>query len=956
MLGGLRFRPLGWLVAACTSAGIAVAMVVAAPSGASGEKVYESETTAECIIAPGVLNEPGTITIKETASGPSEVAQGEQFQLNNSKITVTTPAKWGEDLFGIGARQARGFVTDSELETEQATPSPLNIATPPEFATGLPFTTPVKNEAVTFTVPSASRTFVAGPVTVTGASGNLVVKYDPVAGFVKTGARSYESTHKGIQFEFNGYSEPEPGKFEEIIGPLETSCSEPKASVLSETPIVPATVTSCGPLASTTTSTTSGPPAATTTITTTGAFTGPPTSTAAITTSCTTTRTCPSVTSVSSSVTVEPAQGPASGGTTVILSGPGVEHAESVSFGPKGVSFERLPNGDLRVVTPPGRGKVRVTTSGVVIVAPPGCPQERYDGHGTFTYEPVGGTAGEKMVDLGTLGGEESEAQAVNDAGQVVGTARTESGYNHAFSWTQSGGMVDLGTLGRTESRALAVNDSGQVVGVAYNCPLEGGECSSPRAFSWTQAGGIVDLGTLGGSDSEAVALNGHGEVVGYAETSSGHRHAFSWTQAGGMVDLGTFGGQNSRAEGVNEAGEVVGAAEMSNNDEHAFSWTQAGGMVDLGTLGGGESFATAISRSGQIVGDSMPSSANRNRHAFSWTRAGGMVDLGTLGGNESYAHAVNDSGQVVGSNQTCPEPPEFGACGSQLAFSWTPAGGMVGLGTLGGNESDAVAVNDSGQVVGQARTCSGGECPSRLAFSWTPAGGMVDLGTLGGNDSFANAVNDSGQVVGRADTSLGTGQAVLWNTAQVEKAQYKNWVLSGSLSDRRLAQTIALPTGSTFSGSGEVNQATGAGSVSGKLAIPPFTAPLKLFGVLPVKLGMTLSPEGSIAGTVAKSETISGDETLTVPVKLGMGVTSVSLPGLKIPTTCATAEPLSLSLVDNLTREELLTKGWSFAGTTTLPRFKCEGFLGPIVGFLLTALISGPENPYAIKVTAPSG
>ena len=56
------------------------------------------------------------------------------------------------------------------------------------------------------------------------------------------------------------------------------------------------------------------------------------------------------------------------------------------------------------------------------------------------------------MIDLGTLGGASSGAEAVNDSGQVVGGSQTASGANHAFLWTQAGGMVDLGTLGGTFS------------------------------------------------------------------------------------------------------------------------------------------------------------------------------------------------------------------------------------------------------------------------------------------------------------------------------------------------------------------------------------------------------------------------------------------------------------------------------------------------------------------------
>jgi probable HAF family extracellular repeat protein len=375
-------------------------------------------------------------------------------------------------------------------------------------------------------------------------------------------------------------------------------------------------------------------------------------------------------------------------------------------------------------------------------------------------------------LDLGTLGGSQSFATAINDSGQVVGWADTGTQL-HPFLWTATGGMTDLGTLGGSSGVAVAINKNGQVVGNSYNAGGAG------EAFSWTAAGGMVNLGTLGGCSggpptqtcSSATGVNDFGQVVGTGYTAAGMQHAFSWTAAGGMVDLGTLGGPYSSAAAVNNNGQIVGSSYTAAGQGHAFLWSAAGGMVDLGDMGTGQgSQGTALNDGGQVVGI-INSAFGRNQHAFSWTAGGGMIDLGTLcGSGNSGADAVNNYGQVVGWAYSCSP----GMAPANHAFSWTVSGGMIDLcGTNScinnGGQSEAMAVNTGGEAVGYGAgtyfNAGNGD-----AFSWTQTGGMVDLGNLG-NVSRAEAINSVGQAVGFAQISINGScacyeHAVLFQTA----------------------------------------------------------------------------------------------------------------------------------------------------------------------------------------------
>jgi probable HAF family extracellular repeat protein len=175
------------------------------------------------------------------------------------------------------------------------------------------------------------------------------------------------------------------------------------------------------------------------------------------------------------------------------------------------------------------------------------------------------------MIDLGSLGGVAGGPSALNNRGQVVGQSSDAADPAACFTGNDpdnclpflwdDGKLTNLNThtIGGNPLTANAINDAGEIVGTAL-FPNQ----TVPHAYLWKD-GVAKDLGTVNGDCfSEAFAINSRGQVVGQSfscVTQLGR--TFLWDD-GTMIDLNMFvprgsGLQLVEAVAINDRGEIAG-------------------------------------------------------------------------------------------------------------------------------------------------------------------------------------------------------------------------------------------------------------------------------------------------------------------------------------------------------------------------------------------------------------
>jgi probable HAF family extracellular repeat protein len=293
--------------------------------------------------------------------------------------------------------------------------------------------------------------------------------------------------------------------------------------------------------------------------------------------------------------------------------------------------------------------------------------------------------------------GTAAAAQALNDAGQVVGWLSVD-GVSSAILWEDGLPSVLEPLPGHHACAAYGVNDAGLIVGwseddeyvqhavlwdrgqaVALPCPDPDASCTAvainaagdiagvmtpagDRAILW-RAGAPILLDPLPGDTSCASkAIDDAGLVIGWSR-GSGPVSPAIWDQGQVIPLLTSIKHQDGAANGINRAGQIVGflATPEPELDPLPFvlaavRWErQDGAGWEMSTLAPApdqrepvDSEAMDINEAGQIVGVVWNSSASAYR-AVLWEGYARTELSAPAPDEKTMATAINEAGQVVG-------------------------------------------------------------------------------------------------------------------------------------------------------------------------------------------------------------------------------------------------------------------------------------------------------------------
>jgi probable HAF family extracellular repeat protein len=267
-----------------------------------------------------------------------------------------------------------------------------------------------------------------------------------------------------------------------------------------------------------------------------------------------------------------------------------------------------------------------------------------------------------QAVELGTLGGDESVANDINDLGHIVGWARNASTTRRAFLY-RNNSMQDITFGWNTVAEARGINNLTQVVGNFRS--VEG---DPTHAFYWDEVEQFELLDEVYpdeppdvcGTGADAAAINDSGVItgthfVGCSPPYPDYPHPSRWSSWSGTVEHISHPMVDGFAADINATGAIAGWGTQHPGDFHdGFLWNA--GIYESAPipLGPQPVFAPSlrlfgVNDQGLVVGEVI---AGGNFRAIIWNGSSLFSAVLPVQTGSSSAYEINNQRFSVGNGR----------------------------------------------------------------------------------------------------------------------------------------------------------------------------------------------------------------------------------------------------------------------------------------------------------------
>ncbi|MGR3311482.1 MAG: hypothetical protein ACUZ77_12015 [Candidatus Brocadiales bacterium] len=330
-------------------------------------------------------------------------------------------------------------------------------------------------------------------------------------------------------------------------------------------------------------------------------------------------------------------------------------------------------------------------------------------------------------------GANETYADQINDAGQIIGEyevfvgADQDGTFNtfeyHSFLRDADGSFSTIDFPGADETYANQINDAGQIVGVYYIYDLDQDGTFNPfefHGFLRDADGSFSTIDFPGADRTSAHQINDAGQIVGvyyiYDPDQDGtfnpsafEPHGFLRDADGSFSTIDFPGADETYADQINDAGQIIGEyivfvdtdqdGTFNTWEFHSFLRDADGSLSTMDFPGANETYADQINDAGQIIGEY---EVFDDWHSFLRDADGSFSTIDFPVGDWTYAYQINDAGQIVGryifdaDQDGTFNPFEF------HGFLQDADGSFSTIDFPGAYRTSATRINSAGQIIGR--------------------------------------------------------------------------------------------------------------------------------------------------------------------------------------------------------------------------------------------------------------